>query len=91
MSTTNNENEQLSQTDVSSSAYWDSIKTSELFLSALKENNVTFEKLKNTVFGNTAIKVIQVVRKGGQESFLDIMERHQIWWMTKHAICQVLA
>lgn len=75
---------------VSSIAYWGGIKTSEAFLIALKENNVTFSKLKLTVFGNTASKVIRAFKKGGQACFDDVVKAHQIWWCTKHAICQVL-
>lgn len=80
----------LNKGDVSSSAYWDGIKTAEDFLIALKENDVTFQKLKPTVFGNTASKVIRAIKKHGKPCFEDISKSHQTWWSTKHAICQAL-
>ncbi len=75
---------------IMSSDYWHGIKTSDAFLIALKENGVTFNKIKSTVFGNTASKVIRAIKKGGQACFDDVKKSHQVWLATKHAICQVL-
>lgn len=66
---------------------WDLIKTNAEFLKVIKDEAITYSKLKNVLFGNIAIKVIRAIRKHKHDKkcFPSFKKYHEVWYMTKVA------
>lgn len=79
-------NTQSCQMAVSGSTFLDNVKTSDEFLQFIKDNKITYKKLKEVIFGNRAIEVIGCCKNYGQEFFEKLIEDHMQWYNVKYAI-----
>lgn len=86
MSKLNTQEKAEKQAVVSGSALLDNVKTADEFLLFIKENKITYKKLKEVVFGNKAIEVIGYCKNYGQEYFDVLLQSHSQWYNAKYAI-----
>ena len=73
------QNPQCVQAVVSGSAFLDNVKSSVEFLQFIKENKISYKKLKQVVFGRRVIEVIGFCKNYGQEYF-DVLIKNNIQW-----------
>lgn len=76
--------------EINKAADWHTIEKADDFLQELKEREITQKLLGKQLFGNTAVKVVRAVRKGGDEVFCELKNAHQIWWCTKEALMRAI-
>lgn len=56
------------------------------FLRHIKENDITYVKLKQVLFGEHAIAFIKAIRKHGQVAFKDLKKSHRFMYMVEVGI-----
>jgi hypothetical protein len=56
------------------------------FLRHVKENDITYKKLKEVLFGEHAIAFIKAIRKHGQVAFTETKKAHQFMYMVEVGI-----
>lgn len=61
-------------------------KLASTFLRHIKENGITYSKLKKVLFGEHAIAFIAAIRKHGQPAFKDLKKAHQFMYMVEVGI-----
>ena len=66
----------------------DNVQNADEFFEFIKVNKITYKKLKNVVFGNTAIKVIKLIR-ANKADLIEIKPMYSLWWDVKRAINEV--
>jgi hypothetical protein len=60
------------------------------FLRQVKENEITYKKLKEVLFGEHTIAFIKAIRKHGQIAFKEIKKAHQFMYMVEVGIEECL-
>lgn len=56
------------------------------FLRHIKDNDITYKKLKQVSFGKHAIAFIKAIRKHGQIAFTETKKAHQFMFMVEFGI-----
>lgn len=71
--------------------YWDNIKTSKEFISAMVQHGITMNEIKSTAHGKIATIVVNNIFKYDQSYFDSLLNGSMEFWMTKYCIFQVLS